>query len=214
MTAAKRVGFKDPERFKGLGTGPEPPGNAEELMAYCGVTPADRREMLAARPDPEREPEWWAVTGALAAEVERDLGLAVPSVGFSSWPSVPADASPTGLFAPAWALLASLPGLRELHAQRGVPESVTVATVSALGGVMGTHRHIHGRPGVGLMPLWSTSDAGTRKSRWPVSSATPGCWIHSWRSTCVLTPTSSASRTGSTCCRTCRKRTPLRETVS
>jgi hypothetical protein len=36
-----------------------------------------------------------------------------------------------------------------------VPESVTVATVSALGGVMSTHRHLFGRPGVGLMPLWS-----------------------------------------------------------
>ncbi|GAA1574939.1 MULTISPECIES: acyltransferase domain-containing protein [Kribbella] len=129
--------------------------NAEKMLVYCGVAQDDRRAMLAARPDPEREPEWWELTSTLAAEVERDLGLAVPSTGFTSWPTVPEDASPTGLFAAAWALLANLPRLRELHAERGVPEEVTVATVSALGGVMGTHRHIHGRPGVGLMPLWS-----------------------------------------------------------
>ena len=49
------------------------------------------------------------------------------------------------LFAAAWALLANLSRLRELHAQHGVPESVTVATVSALGGVMGTRRHVFGR---------------------------------------------------------------------
>lgn len=157
MSAAKQVGFRERDqlRFKGLSTGPELPEDAEKLLVYCGVEPADRREMLAARPDPERDPEWWAITSALAAEVERDLGLAVPSTGFSSWPAVPQDAPPVGLFAAAWALLANLSRLRELHAQRGVPESVTVATVAALGGVLGTHRHIFGRAGVGLMPLWS-----------------------------------------------------------
>ena len=156
-SAAKQVGFSEQDqlRFKGLGTGPGLPGNAEELMEYCGVAEVDRREMLAARPDPDKDPEWWAVTSALAAEIERDLDLAIPPTGFSSWPTVPLDASPTGMFAAAWALLASVPRLRQLHAERGVPESVTVATVSALGGVMGTHRHIHGRPGVWLMPLWS-----------------------------------------------------------
>jgi len=143
-------------RFEGLEVGPDPqvPEDAEELLAYCGVHPADGAAMLAARPDPDREPEWWAITWALAGEVERDLDLALPSTGFRGWPAVPRDASPTGLFAPAWALLANLPRLCDLHEQRGVPESVTVATVSALGGVMGTHRHIFGCAGVGLMPLW------------------------------------------------------------
>jgi ADP-ribose pyrophosphatase YjhB (NUDIX family) len=157
MSAAKQVGFseRDQLRFRGLGAEPALPENAEELLEYCGVEPADRREMLAARPDPERDPEWWAITSALAAEVERDLGLPVPSTGFNSWPAVPEDASPVGLFAGAWALLANLMRVRELHAERGVPEEVTVATVAALGGVMGTHRHVFGRGGVGLIPLWS-----------------------------------------------------------
>lgn len=152
-SATERVGFT--RRWTGEAPRLQLPDNAEELMEYCGVAPADRGEMLAARPDPNREPEWWAITSALAAEVRRDLGRAVPSTGFTGWPAVPADASAVGLFAPAWALLASLDAVRELHAQRGVPEAVTVATVSALGGVMHTHRQMFGRAGVGLMPLWS-----------------------------------------------------------
>ncbi|WP_350279744.1 acyltransferase domain-containing protein [Kribbella sp. HUAS MG21] len=116
---------------------------------------ADRREMRAARPDPDRDPEWWTLTSAMAGEVAQQLDRPIPPTGFRGWPAVPQDSSAVGLFAGAWALLASLPKLRELHAQRGVPESVTVATVSALGGVLQTHRHLFGCAGVGLMPLWS-----------------------------------------------------------
>jgi hypothetical protein len=157
LKAAERVGFaeRDRARFEGWGTGPRLPENAEELLEYCGVAAADRGEMLAARPDPDRDPEWWAITSALAGEIEQELERPIPPTGFRGWPAVPQNTSAVGLFAYAWALLASLPKLRELHAQRGVPETVTLATVSALGGVMQTHRHIFGRPGVGLMPLWS-----------------------------------------------------------
>jgi hypothetical protein len=156
LDAAERLGYpeRDRTRFEEY-DGLQLPEDAEELMAYCGVAPADRKEMLAARPDPERDPEWWAVTSALAGEIARDMDQPLPPTGFHSWPAVPPDTSPVGLFAEAWALLASVPRLRELHARRGVPESVTVTTVSALGGVMATHRHLFGRAGVGWMPLWS-----------------------------------------------------------
>jgi hypothetical protein len=125
------------------------------VMEFCGVGERDRREMLAARPDPGVHPEWWAVTAALAGSVERELEKEVPSTGFEAWPVVPVESTAVGMFAGAWALLASVPRLIEVHARRGVPESVTRATVSALGGVMSTHRHIFGRAGVGLIPLWS-----------------------------------------------------------
>jgi len=130
------------------------PDEAESLMEFCGVSETDRRDMLAARPDPVNDPDWWAVTAAMVCGLERDMGQPVPSTGFVAWPRVPASASPVGLFAWAWALLANVPRLLELHAQRGVPESVSVATTAALGGVLGTHRHITGRSGVGLLPLW------------------------------------------------------------
>ncbi|MGW7682410.1 acyltransferase domain-containing protein [Kribbella sp. NPDC054772] len=158
LDAAARLGYseRDRTRFEGLRYGGlRLPENAADLMEYCGVDPADRKEMLAARPDPEREPDWWAITAALAGEIERDVDLPIPPTGFRGWPAVPRDASAVGLFAAAWALLASVPRLRELHARRGVPESVTRTSVSALGGLMGTHRHLCGRPGVGLMSMWT-----------------------------------------------------------
>lgn len=138
-----------------VGDGVRLPDDAEALLEFCGVADCDRREMLAARPDPNAHPDWWAVLSALASGVERDLEQPVPSTGFKSWPTVLASSSPVGLFVAAWALLANLPKVLELHAEHGVPEDVSAATFSALGGVMGTHRHIFGRPGVGLMPLWS-----------------------------------------------------------
>jgi hypothetical protein len=158
--AAERLGFSAEGRawFEGMSVvdGLELPGaDAASLLEFCGAAEMDRQEMLAARPDPETDPDWWAITSALACSVEWDLDKPVPSTGFLAWPVVPELSSPVGMFAGAWALLANLPRLRELHAQRGVPEAVTVATVSALGGVMSTHRHISGRPGVGLIPLWS-----------------------------------------------------------
>lgn len=143
LKAAERVGYPG-ARFEGWDTELELPENAEELMEYCGVAAADRGEMLAARPDPDRDPEWWAITSAMAGEIEQELGRPIPPTGFRGWPAVPQNTSAVGLFAAAWALLASLPKLRELHANRGVPESATVATVSALGGVMQTHRHLFG----------------------------------------------------------------------
>jgi hypothetical protein len=156
LSAAERVGFseRDRVRFQAVESGLRVPDDAEALLEYCGVNAADRQEMQAARPDPDRDPEWWTIASSLAGEVERDLGLAVPSTGFRGWPAVPRDAPAVGLFAGAWALLANVPRLLQLHADRGVPESVTVATISALGGVMATHRQVFGRAGVGLMPLW------------------------------------------------------------
>ncbi|WP_143465438.1 acyltransferase domain-containing protein [Kribbella sp. ALI-6-A] len=156
--AAERLGFPAGARawLNGL---PVPadvqlPANPQALLDFCGVADNDQREMLAARPDPEAHPEWWAVVSAMAASLEQNLDKPIPSTGFQGWPVVPAASSPVGLFAAAWALLSALPRLLDRHERRGVPDAVSRATASALGGVMGTHRHLTGRPGVGLMPLW------------------------------------------------------------
>jgi hypothetical protein len=156
--AAQRVGFSTAGRqwVRQLPDSDDVrlPDDPEALMEYCGVVEDDRREMLAARPDPDQDLEWWAIVSAMAGSLERDIEQPVPSTGFHGWPMVPTNASPVGMFAGAWALLSSLPRLVDVHTRRGVPETVTRATVSALGGVMGSHRHIAGRPGVGLIPLW------------------------------------------------------------
>jgi hypothetical protein len=155
---AERLGFSLEGRawLRGLPVddGVELPTNAGELLEYCAVSDLDRREVLAARPDPERDRDWWVITSALARGLEQDMGLAVPSTGFVGWPTVPESSSAIGLFAAAWALLANLPRLLELYAQRGVPEAVSRATASSLGGVLATHREATGRGGVGLFRLW------------------------------------------------------------
>ena len=157
--AAERLGFSTAARLRlrqmPVRAGVQLPEDVEPLLEFCGVEDCDRREMLAARPDPAAHPDWWTVLSAMSGALKRELELPVPSTGFKSWPTVPASSSPVGLFVAAWALLANLPRLLELHVQRGIPEDVSRATVSALGGVMGTHRHLTGRPGVGLMPMWS-----------------------------------------------------------
>jgi len=138
-----------------VGAGLSVPDDLEELLEYCGVPERDRQELMAARPDRERQPEWWVIASALAVELERDLERPVPPTGFKAWPRVPDDAPAVGVYAGAWALVANLPRLMEVHRERGVPDTVTRATVGALGGVVSTHRQIFGRGGVGLMPLWS-----------------------------------------------------------
>ncbi|TDD62177.1 hypothetical protein E1263_04690 [Kribbella antibiotica] len=155
--AAQRLGFPETalKQFRELPTNDvQLAADAAELLVYCGVAERDRAEMLAARPDPVKHPEWWALTAALAASLERDLEQPLPSTGHTAWPVVPESSTQVGMFAWAWALLASLPRLLEVHRQRGVPDAISRATVAALGGVMGSHREIYGRPGVGLMPLW------------------------------------------------------------
>lgn len=156
--AAERLGFSAEgcARFAGMtaANDVQVPENAAELLEYCGVAEGDRGEMLAARPDPDEHPEWWALMAALAGGLERDLEKPLPSTGHQAWPVVPESSTQVGMFAWAWALLAGLPRLLDVHARRGVPEAVTKATIAALGGVMGSHREIYGRSGVGLMPLW------------------------------------------------------------
>lgn len=128
------------------------PGDDEVagMLEFCGVEERDAQELIAARPDGE----WWAVLETLVEDMDRGWDRALPPTGYTAWQTVPTDASAQGLFVGAWALLARLPELIELHARRGVPESVTKATVSALGGVLGSHRQVIGRGGVGLFPLW------------------------------------------------------------
>lgn len=155
--AAERLGFSGQalEWLRGLeaGDGLVVPADVDRLLDYCGVSDVDQREMVAARP--EVGAEWWVLAGALAADIERHWDEPVASTGFRAWPVVPEETGAVGRFAWAWALVAALPRLKELHARRGVPDDVTRATVRVLGGVMGTHRHITGLAGVGLMPLWS-----------------------------------------------------------
>ena len=127
-------------------------GEAAKMLEFCAVAEQDRVDMLAARPDPSRDADWWTVLRAMAGDLDRGMDQAIEATGFKAWP-VMSD-SPVGSFVAAWALLSRLPRLLDVQARRGVPESVTKASASSLGEVLSAHREVTGRAGVGLFPLW------------------------------------------------------------
>ena len=125
---------------------------AVEMLTFCGVSERDREDMLAARPDPERDAHWWVVLQAIAAELDRGMDQAVGANGFTGWPKL--TGTPVGSFVVPWALLSRLPRLLDVHMRRGIPESVSKASASVLGSVLATHRKVTGRAGLGLFALW------------------------------------------------------------
>lgn len=120
------------------------------MLTFCGVSAQDQVDMLAARPDPEGD--WWTVLSAMVGDLDRGMDQPIEAGGFIGWPTMPE--SPVGSFVAAWALLSRLPRLLAVQAKRGVPESVSKASASTLGGVLSTHRQVTGRAGLGLFRLW------------------------------------------------------------
>ena len=127
---------------------------ARDLMEFCSVSSEDQAAMLAARPDPTRDQDWWWLLRGSAAELRSRMDRTLPAAGFQPWPTTARDAGPVGLFLYAWSLLSVAPDVLQLHRIRGIPESVSRATLLDLGGVMNTHHQVTGDRGVGHFPLW------------------------------------------------------------
>jgi GNAT-like C-terminal domain/N-acyltransferase N-terminal domain len=127
---------------------------ARELMEFCSVPAEDQTAMLAARPDPARDPGWWWLLRGTVAELRGRMGQTLSAGGYAAWPTAPEGAGPVGMFLYAWSLLTVVPDVLALHRRRGIPESVSRDILLDLGGVMTSHREVTGRPGVGLFPLW------------------------------------------------------------
>jgi hypothetical protein len=132
----------------------ELPADAEarELLARCAVSEADAEAMIAARPDPGSD--WAELVRGTLGELRSRMDRPLAASGYRSWPTVPEDAGPAGMFAYAWALLAVVPDLLAVRAARGIERSITDATLANLGGLMGAHHEVTGFRGVGLFPLW------------------------------------------------------------
>ncbi|WP_156821072.1 acyltransferase domain-containing protein [Microlunatus phosphovorus] len=127
---------------------------ARDLMEFCSIAPEDQVAMLEARPDPDRDPDWWSLLSGCVAELRARMDKPLPSGGYVAWPLIPGQAGPVGMFVYVWALLAVVPNLLDVHQRRGIPEAVTRDTVAALGLVMTAHAESCGIRGVGLFPLW------------------------------------------------------------
>lgn len=129
-------------------------GEAVKLLEFCSVREPDRAAMLRARPDPVQHPDWWWLLRGTVAELRTRMDHPLPASGYTSWPTVPEDSGPVGMFLYAWALLAVVPDLIGVHRRRGILEARTREAVNDLGGVMSSHYEVTGLRGVGLFPLW------------------------------------------------------------
>lgn len=127
---------------------------ARDLMAFCSARVEDQEAMLAARPDPTRDPDWWWLLRGSVGELRSRMDQTLPATGFQPWPTTARDAGPIGMFLYAWAFLSVVPDVLELHRRRGIAESISRATLLDLGGVMNTHHQVTGDRGVGHFPLW------------------------------------------------------------
>jgi hypothetical protein len=110
--------------------------------------------MLAARPDPDQDRDWWWLLRGTVAELRARMDRTLSAAGYHAWPTVPRGCDAVGMFLYAWALLEVVPDVLDLHRRRGIPEAITRATLLDLGGVMNTHHQVTGERGVGLFPLW------------------------------------------------------------
>lgn len=121
---------------------------ADRLLREHDVDPDDRADVLAARPDPERDPELWWILDRVYQEVRATIGQPVAAAGPRGWPGLPASAGAVGMHLYVWVFLAAWPAAQGFYADRGIPEH-TWRTTSSLGEVMRAHRHT-GHSGLGL----------------------------------------------------------------
>lgn len=157
---AARLGLSDSATrwLEGLGDGagarPRLPDDAEadRLLTRLGVDAEDRAAALAARPDPDRHPDaWWVLERAHAA-LRSVMGAPVPIEGFDGWPGLPPD-SAVLRFLSVWIHLATLPAVRAYHAERGIPDDVSWASLE-LGDVLRANRAMTGHRGL-TIGQWS-----------------------------------------------------------
>ncbi len=129
-----------PERPVVLPDGAE----ARALLAELAVPDEDAVEALAARPDPDRDPELWWLLERCHQRLASDMG------GWSSvpWPSLPDEHGPLGRFFYLWVFVSAVPVVRDYHRSRGVSDEISRETLTDLGGKVGVHRRIYGVGGL------------------------------------------------------------------
>jgi hypothetical protein len=128
------------------------PAEAAELLARMGVPAADIAEAVPARPDPGRDPELWWLLARCRQRLVGDLG------GFGwpePWPTLPAALGPVGRWLYLWVLLGTVADVRRFHADHGVPDEVSWATLADVGEKVGLHRRFFGTGGFDRQD-WST----------------------------------------------------------
>ncbi len=127
---------------------------AAQLLERLDVNAADRADTLAARPDPEAQPELWWVLCRSYGVMFADMGRGEPVTGFKGWPGLPASLGALGRHLYVWLFLAVLPDVRRFHAERGIPDDISWDTLTVLGRAMDEVRTLTGLSGLGALGQW------------------------------------------------------------
>jgi GNAT-like C-terminal domain/N-acyltransferase N-terminal domain len=124
---------------------------AAELLDRLGV--ADPAETLAARPDRMAHPELWWVLDRTYQVMVATMGDAAPTDGFYGWPPITDSRDPVARHLYVWLFLATVPLVRRFHADHGIPDDVSWASLACLGTSMAAARRQSGTSG--LDGVWS-----------------------------------------------------------
>jgi hypothetical protein len=116
---------------------------AHALLGLLGVSPDAIDEAVDALPSREKDPEAWWVLERMYHEFLRLDGRAGPLW----WPyPEPADDA-LARFLQLYVFLAAVPHARRLHAERGIPDDVSIATLQDVALSVEWFRRRNGRPG-------------------------------------------------------------------
>ncbi|WP_152363894.1 acyltransferase domain-containing protein [Microlunatus speluncae] len=110
-----------------------------------GLSAADRTDLLAARPDPQRTPGLWWLLERCVTVLRARQGTIAP---LSPWPDLPDELGPVGRYLYVWVLIAALPAARAHHRARGIPEQSSREVLAVLADQLRNRRALHGSGGL------------------------------------------------------------------
>jgi hypothetical protein len=130
-----------------------PVGNeALELLAELDIPDVDAREIVAAVPDPDTQPELWWLLERTHHMLVADMGGYGPMDG---GPTLPYELGATARYFYVYVYLSTMPAVRRFHAARDIPDDVAWATHRDLGEKVAIHRRKYGVGGMNTQ-FWFT----------------------------------------------------------
>ena len=140
-----------------LGPPPEPvrlprDDEARDLLRRLAVPEPDAEQIVAATPEPDRDPALWWLLEHAHHGIIRHMGDC--RVKWRGGPTLPYETAAARYFH-VYVFLATVPAVRRFHAGRGIPEAITWDTLAQLGEAVSVHRRRLGEGGM-TMQWWTT----------------------------------------------------------
>lgn len=119
---------------------------ARDLLRRLTVPELDAEEIVAATPDPARDPALWWLLERAHHSIVRHMGDV--TVKMRGGPTLPRAAGAAAPYFHVYVFLATMPAARRLHAERGIPDDIAWATLAQLGEMIAIHRRRFGEGGM------------------------------------------------------------------